>query len=94
MFYFYSGSEPLQVLVPGEQYAVTIEPSERSQKTTNEEMYKYIFSDEYKADFPDKAAMLEKATSFEPPKSAPEPAPQAPELKEKKPEAKSKGGSE
>lgn len=87
MFFFYSGKEPISVHVPGEQYAVTINPSERSQKTTNEGLYKYLFS----PDFKDKALFV-KAESFDPPSGKPQP----PASKKEKVEleAKPEGGTE
>lgn len=45
MFFFYSGSDPFDVVIPGEQYAFRIEPSDRGQKTTNEKLHKFLFSD-------------------------------------------------
>jgi hypothetical protein len=62
MYFFYSGKEALSVLVPGEQYAVTIPTSDRSQRTNNEALYNYIFSPEF-----EHRKLFQKATSFEPP---------------------------
>ncbi len=64
MFFFYTGEQPLDVKVPGEQYVLTVFPSDRSQRTTHADFYDYIFSDA----FPHKS-LFQKADSFEPPKS-------------------------
>ena len=85
MYFFYSGKAPLDVLVPGEQYAMTVTPSDRSQKTTNADFYAYIVSDE----FPHKD-LFQHTDSFEPPSKkvvAPPPA-------KKAEEPKSEGGTD
>jgi len=61
MFFFYSGNEPVDVVVPGEQYAFRVEPSDRGQKTTNEKLYDFLFSD-----LNPKRAMFYKAFGFAP----------------------------
>lgn len=81
MYFFYSGKNPLDVLVPGEQYAMTVTPSDRSQKTTNPKFYEYIVSDEF--EFKD---LFQHTDSFEPPVApkkvvAPPPAKKAEEPK-------------
>jgi hypothetical protein len=59
MFFFYSGTASIDVLPPGEQYANTIEPSNKSQKTTNERLYNYLFSDEF-----EHKSLFTRTTSF------------------------------
>lgn len=81
MYFFYSGKAPLDVLVPGEQYAMTVTPSDRSQRTTNEKFYSYIVSDEFES-----KDLFQHTDSFEPPLSkktvvAPPPAKKAEEPK-------------
>lgn len=90
MFFFYSGSEPLSVLVPNEQYAFTINPSDRSQHTSNEVLYEYLFSDGF-----EHRALFEKTEDFEPPakKASSFPGPRGKE-KSTVLEAKTDGGSE
>ena len=70
MYFFYSGKEPIDILVPGEQYAITVSPSERSQKTNNEDFYNFLFSNEFES-----SALFEKTDSFEPPKKLAAPKP-------------------
>lgn len=84
MFFFYSGDTPLDVLVPGEQYAITVLPSARSQRTTNQSFYDFIFSDEFKH-----KALFEKTSDFEPPVKKPVATPA-----QKKESAKAEGGPE
>jgi hypothetical protein len=66
MYFYYAGTTPIDILVPGEQYAVTITPTERSQKTSNAKLYDYLFSDV----FPNRH-LFTKTDSFDPPAKKP-----------------------
>lgn len=94
MFFFYAGTASLDVLPPGEQYAKTISPSPKSQKTTDERLYNYLFSDEF-----EHKALFTKTEGFsDVPSAKAQPTPvevqQAQDAKKSKKPADEKGAAE